>query len=257
MSEQISERTVLRRVGSSLLEVVVVEMQPGYRAQRSTCPDGQFWISVRGEQVVHGDGYRKRQGPFELAYYAPREPAIRTTDGATLAYGIRLRLSTLRDDEYDSSWLQPSLTDWHTHRQALRLLAMCLHAGPDSHKVDEEVVKWLSQSPSKSETSRAKWLRQAEELVVDDPTLSLVELSRRVGVNAAYLSASFTQVHGVTLSSFRRQVMVSKALRNVSVGTLNEAAIEAGFYDASHFHRACIAELDMKPSSLRRLISPT
>src|SRR5690348_6682144 len=82
-------RTVVRRVSSSLADITVVDIEAGSASHRSTCPDGQFWLPVRGEQVVDGAYGKLRQKPFELIYYAPREPAVRTADSPSLAYGLR------------------------------------------------------------------------------------------------------------------------------------------------------------------------
>jgi transcriptional regulator GlxA family with amidase domain len=60
-----------------------------------------------------------------------------------------------------------------------------------------------------------------------------------------------------SISALKRQVRLQSALGAAERSTLNVAAIDAGFYDASHFHRACVAELDLKASALRRLIWPS
>jgi AraC-like DNA-binding protein len=249
-------RKVLRRVRSSLAEIVVVSLQPGFTAHRTTCPDGQFWLPARGEQVVEGSPGIRRQRPFELLYYAPREPAVRVTDSPTLAYGLRLMLSRMNADEHDAAWYQSRPSSWDDKRVVLRLIRKGLESG--GHALDEEVAQWIAQpSATPSESHRAGWLRRAEDLLHHDPSLSLLELSRAAGVVPAYLSAEFSRARGITISTYRRRIMLDRALASAERNSLNESAIEAGFYDASHFHRACVAELDLKPSMLRRMIWPT
>lgn len=247
-------RRIIKVVSSSLAEIVVVELQPGYESHRSTCPDGQFWLPVRGRQVVDGT---RRQRPFDLLYYAPRQPAVRLTDTPTISYGLRVRLSKMEPQERDQCWIDSSDRRWDTKRQVLKLLNMGLTKQADPHLLDEAIAQWVSTKRTQAETSSAQWLHRIEELLRDDPSLSLPELSQSVGIVPAYLSGEFSRLKGFTISALRRQVMLERALRTAETSNLNVSAIEAGFYDASHFHRACVAELDVKPSHLRRLIWPT
>jgi AraC-like DNA-binding protein len=245
-------------VTSSLVDIKVVEIDPGSESHRSTCPDGQFWLPVRGEQVVKGEHSQRRQLPFELMYYAPREPAVRMADSPTLAYGLRVQLSQLTEEERDPRWIESAPVQWDTYRSVVCLLSRGLEGRADVHELDEVAARLVGSSALKGEESpRAPWLRRVEDLLEDDPSLTLVDLSRSAGVVPAYLSAEFSRARGVTVSRYRRRVMLRRALSLAGSLTLNEAAIEAGFYDASHFHRVCQAELDVKPTDLRRLIHLT
>jgi len=78
-----------------------------------------------------------------------------------------------------------------------------------------------------------------------------------MGVAPAYLSTSYKTAFGLTPASERRRSRLENAFRIADQDdkTLNEAAIDAGFYDASHFHRACRAELGMTPSEVRTVFT--
>jgi AraC-like DNA-binding protein len=256
MSESTKEqRHILRRVTSQLADIVVVQKEPGYTSHRSTCPDGQFWLPVSGIQLVNG---HRKQLPFELLYYAPREPAVRETDSSTLAYGVRIMLSQLTEHERDNSWLQGREMDWQTKRMVIGLILNSLYRKIDPNETDEAVLRWIAKpARTLNEKPQAKWLNQVKELVNHDSTLSLTEIARQVGIAPAYISAQFSLQNNQTVSAYRRQVMVQRTLQIANQTTLNHAAIDVGFYDASHFHRACLAELNAKPSELKNLIWPT
>jgi len=251
------DRRVLSRFSSSLADLAAVAIQPGSRSIRSTCPDGQFWLPVRGEQVIRGAGGNRRQGPFELLYYAPREAAERMADSPTLAYGLRVKLSAMSDEQRDASWMEGNKVDWDTSRKVLSLIVKGFSGNADPHELDETIAQWVTSRRQVRETPRAQWLRTIQALLFDDPSLSLLDLSRATGIVPSYLSAEFSRTQRVTISAYRRQVMLQRALSYAGEGNLNVAAIEAGFYDASHFHRVCKAELKIKPTELRQLIWPT
>jgi AraC-like DNA-binding protein len=248
-------RRVIRRVSSALAEIVVLQMEPGYRSLRTTCPDGQFWLVARGEQTVERSRVGGKQRPFELLYYAPREGAVRIAETPSLAYGLRIRLSAMRSDEFDSSWNHGFRGRIGEEQAVLRVVAGGL---ADPLGIDESVADLLSGSPAPTPERRAtRWLRTMREIIENDPQCSLLEMSRSIGVAPAYASAQFSRVFGITMTGYRRKVMISKALRMASHSTLNEAAIEAGFYDASHFHRACTSQLGITPAHLRELMRET
>jgi AraC-like DNA-binding protein len=251
----LERRHILRRVTASLVDIVVAQKDPGYTSNRSMCPDGQFWLPVSGIQLVNG---HKKQRPFELMYYAPKEPAVRVTDTTTIAYGVRIMLSELTQHERADSWFQGREMTWETKRMVIALLLYSLKGRADQHTMDEAVAQWIAKpGTSPKEQPKAKWLKLAKDLIHEDSSLSLIDIGRQIGIAPAYLSAQFSQTQGQTLSQYRRQTMVQKALKEAHKSTLNESAIEAGFYDASHFHRACLAELNAKPSELKSLIWPT
>lgn len=258
MSETIQEsegRRILRRIEGSLAEVVVMETNAGYLSQRTTCPDGQFWLLARGGLSIRGDVKEREQTPFDLAYYRPHQPASRLSLVPTLAYGLRIRFSKLHEGEFQGSWHDRKARSWESKRRILHLIGRSTLGA--SH-LDEAVSIWLEEDEAhRPESSRAPWIRTVEDLLHRDPALSLLELSREVGVVPGYLSGEFRRSRGFTISTLKRRIMLQRAIAQSGSLPLNVAAIEAGFYDASHFHRACLSELAIKPSDLRSIFWPT
>lgn len=249
-------RIIHKRVSTSLVEVAFVEQEPGYVAHRSTCPDGQFWLVTSGSQVVTRQHDRRRQNSSEVMYYAPKEPAIREADDRTFAYGVRLRVSGLKEHERDSAWYSDAPTNWQSKRMVIALSNLAFVRGMDPHEVDEWVAGWIGTPISSTrDHGSARWIREARHLVQADPSISLVDLARMLDLAPAYVSSQFNRATGTSLSQLRRRVMLDNAIRLMPAMGPNEAAIEAGFYDASHFHRACTSELGIKASELRTLLA--
>src|SRR6185369_5542180 len=118
-----------------------------------------------------------------------------------------------QEHEFDAAWVQGREMCWQTRRQVLNLTALALQ-GLDAYMLDELVAQWVSTSRTNTpEKPRARWLLHVAELLNHDPSLSLTDLSRAVGVVPAYLSAEFSRTHGQTVSSYRRQIMLNRALR--------------------------------------------
>ena len=242
---------VVHRTSTHLLEICAVRANPGYASHRTTCPDGQFWLTVHGDLTVMGEAGKSRHRPQELAYYAPREGAIRTAEEPVRAYGIQVKLSRLAGEDHDPHWRKIGPRGWADYRCVTQLLRIARGVDPDPHRLDELASEWLhSRQGFPSERGIPGWMNRAEEIVAADPGRPLAEVAREVGVVPAYLSAQYRRLRGVPLSQFRRRTMVQRALALHGELPLASAAIEAGFYDASHFHRTCVAELGAKPTEL-------
>lgn len=255
-----NDRRVLNHVRSHLVDLVAIELPVGSVSERTSCPDGQFWLPIRGEQLISGASGRRRQKVLDLAYYAPKEHALRKTELQTVTYGVQIRLSKLQSHEHDAQWLTGRPADpqrqWATQKNVLRLLSEGFARNTDPHRLDEIVAQWVAaETQFRPESPRAPWMGQVIELLRLDPTMNLLALSRTVGIVPAYISSEFSRTQGVTLSRFRRQVMLQRAFVLADDSNLNEAAIEAGFYDASHFHRTCFSELSIKPAQLRQILN--
>lgn len=92
---------------------------------------------------------------------------------------------------------------------------------------------------------------------IDEPP-SLDELAATVGCNPSYLSRTFTQIEGTTLSQWLRRVRIEHAAALIATGKCNvsEAALEVGYQSFSHFSRAFAEEKGVPPSQwVRRLSS--
>lgn len=70
--------------------------------------------------------------------------------------------------------------------------------------------------------------------------LTLEELGQRVGCSPFYLSRTFTEQMGMTLTQFLRQVRLERAAELLRSGKFNvtQAALEVGYSSVGHFSTA-------------------
>ena len=84
--------------------------------------------------------------------------------------------------------------------------------------------------------------------------LSFSDLASSLGVHPAYLSRSFREEFGCSMSEHLTVLRLGEAVRLILEGRkMGEAAVQAGFYDQPQFCRAFRATLGSKPGSLRSL----
>ncbi|HEY5234271.1 MAG TPA: AraC family transcriptional regulator [Verrucomicrobiae bacterium] len=85
----------------------------------------------------------------------------------------------------------------------------------------------------------------------------LLELGRRVGCSPFYLSRTFSQELGVTISQYLRQLRMERAAELLRSGKFNvtEAALEVGYSCMSHFSQAFCQTMGCCPN-LYPLIKP-
>ena len=94
----------------------------------------------------------------------------------------------------------------------------------------------------------------AREALLDDPTLSLLELGRLLGCSPHHLSRVFRAQTGTTISAHKLRLRVRAAHARVAAGEQNLArlAAELGFADHSHLTRAMVADSGETPSAVRQ-----
>lgn len=160
----------------------------------------------------------------------------------------------------DEGWARGAMPP-HLCSQARHLL--------ESARLTEFLIRSIfrddaSSAPSGSAITRT--LRVAQERVqrvkdlmlaqIDAPP-SLDELAATVGCNPSYLSRTFTQVEGTTLSQWLRRVRIERAASLIASGQCNvsEAALEVGYQSFSHFSRAFAEEKGVPPSHWVRRLS--
>lgn len=79
----------------------------------------------------------------------------------------------------------------------------------------------------------------------------LDELARLCGCNPQYLSRTFSETAGTTISLYLRRLRIEKAAEMLAAGQANasEAALEVGYRSLSHFSQAFRAEKGISPSA--------
>lgn len=82
----------------------------------------------------------------------------------------------------------------------------------------------------------------------------LAELARLCGCNPQYLSRSFSETAGTTISLYLRRLRIGRAAELLSSGRMNasEAALEVGYRSLSHFSQAFREEKGSPPSAWLR-----
>jgi len=96
-------------------------------------------------------------------------------------------------------------------------------------------------------------VRNAREVLAQQPRTSLVGLARLVGASPHHLSRIFRRRTGESVSGYRNRLRVRRALERLAAGerSLSGLAADLGFTDHSHLVRALRAEVHAPPSRLR------
>jgi AraC family transcriptional regulator len=88
---------------------------------------------------------------------------------------------------------------------------------------------------------RPRWLRIVEEAIeaAGTATLSVDALAQLAGVHPTHLLRTFRRHHGTTISNYVRRRRIERARVEVANGDrpLSAIALDAGFFDQSHFTR--------------------
>jgi AraC-like DNA-binding protein len=110
-----------------------------------------------------------------------------------------------------------------------------------------------SGRPSTAAARRAL-AADAREALSLDPSLGVVELGRAVGASPHHLSRVFRDEVGVSISRYRRELRLRRALEGLD-GSLARVAADAGFSDHAHLSRESRSLLGLTPSELRREVA--
>lgn len=83
-----------------------------------------------------------------------------------------------------------------------------------------------------------------------DTTIPLEKLAKLAGCTSSYLSRTFSEIEGVTLTVWLRKTRIDRAAELLASGKCNvsEAALEVGYQSLSHFSRAFREEKGTMPS---------
>lgn len=197
-------------------------------------PDAWLRLTLRGVTSQAGEAF---------------QPLISGTSRCVL----RLPLT-----EEDEGWARGAMPP-HLCSQARQLL--------DSARLTEFFIHSIFRNDASPQAATAisRTLRIAQERVqrvkdlmlaqIDAPP-SLDELAATVGCNPSYLSRTFRQIEGTTLSQWLRRMRIEHAASLIATGKCNvsEAALEVGYQSFSHFSRAFAEEKGVPPSQwVRRL----
>lgn len=113
----------------------------------------------------------------------------------------------------------------------------------------------LTQSERRSSRHR-KLIRQAVDLLHaewrEPPTIA--QLAMRIGMNECYLKTGFKELTGKTIAQYVRGLRMVRAYQLLTGEgyTVNQAAVEVGFSNPSHFSTAFRAHYGCLPSDVSR-----
>jgi AraC family transcriptional regulator len=101
-----------------------------------------------------------------------------------------------------------------------------------------------------------RWLGEARALLHDrgQEHLRIADVASEVGVHPAYLARSFRSHFGTPLGSYARRLRLTWAANqlNSTDDLIAQIALEAGFFDQSHFTRAFRQNYGMTPLAYRK-----
>lgn len=150
---------------------------------------------------------------------------------------------------------------------AIRRLMAAAKAGDPDGELAEAVVRTVSgvlarRIPERVAAGRPRpaahddLARRTRELLLADPGLGVIELSRRVHCSPHHLSRVFGRVTGSPVSEYRTRIRVGRALDRIAEGETNLAALAAdlGFADHAHLTRTIRAATGHTPVALRALL---
>ncbi len=210
-----------------------MESDRGYETHRETCPHLQTWLRLKGKWTERRSSHVVHCGPGSFSRYMPFEPAKRIAEERTVSLGLRIFSST-KGVEDSAHWLL-----W-------KVVAAEAKGLFDPHSFDELILQ--TQRSSRPETGETSWLRRAKNLIEEGQFESVIQLAETIEISPNYLSASFRRVYGVTIAQFRRRVWLHRSLVKA------DGNFDPGFYDVSHFHRTCRAELGISPPKLAEFL---
>ena len=109
----------------------------------------------------------------------------------------------------------------------------------------------------RSAAARRRLTDDARAALAADPTIGLGALSRAVGASPHHLSRVFTAVTGVTLSTHRSRLRLTRALDRLGEGERDLAGLarDLGYTDQSHMTRALHRTTGLPPGRLRTLLT--
>jgi AraC-like DNA-binding protein len=171
----------------------------------------------------------------------------------------------LGGDVCTSLRVPPELADRFAHAGRVHVSAEAdlvhrrLLAAPPGERADlaGELLAALLPAPTVARAAHPV-VEGVRELLHTDPGLDLTALAASAGWSPWYLSRSFRQVTGCTVSAYRRRLRVRAAIDDLisdREAGLAAVAARSGFADQAHLTRAVREETGSPPAALRRALS--
>lgn len=141
-----------------------------------------------------------------------------------------------------------------------RLLPVLVETGPDEALAVQELVAAVAAAIGLQAGGRSDapaWLRSVRERVHEAPCAddSLGDMAREAGVDPAYLSRTFRQRFGRSITEYRhaRRIEFAMAALSEDEADIGRLALRLGYYDHAHFSRTFRRATGMSPSKFREV----
>lgn len=106
----------------------------------------------------------------------------------------------------------------------------------------------------RARSEQVSWLDEVADLAIADRPL--LEIARQVGRSASSVARAFRRRFGLSLGAFCRRERLLRAENDLRRSKpLSDVALEAGFYDQSHFSRAFKKQFGASPAMYVRELS--
>lgn len=239
MSEQ-SPQKRFQVWSTELGELAFFQTERGYEMHREKCPHHQCWLTLKGTWTESSSMSLQIVRPGEFRTYRPAERNVRIAESTTIQVGFRLF------NEQSMNF------EWPAQRLMWRAAHSILVGDMNSLAFDEAISDFKPSNVR--EPAIPAWLKEARDYLHDNfhREISLREISNHVGITPNHLCSAFRQAYGVSLSRYRRRLCLESTLGKSDQGKWSP--IKFGFYDDSHFHRTCKAELGLTPSRIAQIL---
>jgi AraC family transcriptional regulator len=122
--------------------------------------------------------------------------------------------------------------------------------------IGHEVLGWLDPDAT-AERQIPRWLREAHDRVTGDPTggHTLSSIARSVSIDRTHLAREYRRHFGFSVGEHLRRLRIDTAWQMLVKGcSIENAAVQAGFYDAAHLKRHLTAMTGWSVSEFRTQI---
>jgi AraC-type DNA-binding domain-containing proteins len=213
------------------------------RAHVSIIVGGSIREVCAGRDEV-GFGSQLRLRPYEITHQVEFGP-----QGALI---LAVDIEHILTRKTASSWIHRDLSA--AQRVLLQwVLAEGVASDADVGDCIQDLVASIETESLRG--SPPKWLTQARERLMEDPTAARIDaLARAAGVHRAHFARAFQHWFRTSPSLFRRRAMLTRAIAAIAAGQKPVLAAHAGgFADQSHFCRTMRSMIGTTPNRLARL----
>jgi AraC family transcriptional regulator len=251
---------------SSIRGLVLTETiyPPRFCIPRHSHEDAYFCFILRGS-YTESYGFKTRDcDPFTLAFHPRSEVHSENfADVEVRSFNVGIESSAIgRIREYSDILDRPA----HLHGGTPATLALRLYQefrcmdGVSPLAIEGLVLELMAAAARRKTVGRRSksdvWLNRVKDLVHArfNDSLSIDEIAREAAVHPMHLEREFRRMFGCTIGEYVRQLRVEYSCRALadSDTPLKRIALDAGFFDQSHFCRVFRALTGVTPREYRR-----